>query len=54
MKNQCIANGDKRSPSQCEAQKGLGKSEDREVLVVKMVPLKAEIFNSLLNTQKST
>lgn len=46
-----MPNGYKRRHSQCEAQKGLGKSEEKEVLVVKMVLLKAEIFKSLLKKQ---
>lgn len=46
-----MPNGYKRRPSQYEAQKGLGKSEEKEVLVVKMVLLKAEIFKSLLKKQ---
>lgn len=46
-----MPNGYKRRLSQYEAQKGLGKSEEKEVLVVKMVLLKAEIFKSLLKKQ---
>lgn len=46
-----MPNGYKRRPSQCEAQKGLGESEEKEVL--KMVLLKAEIFKSPQETSKT-
>lgn len=45
--------GTKRRPSQCEAQKGLGESEEKEVLVEKMELLKAEIFKSPQETSKT-
>lgn len=49
----CMPHGDKKKGlSQCgEAQKGLEESEKKEVLVMKTVSLKAEIFNSFFNRQ---
>lgn len=43
-----MGNMDKKNDSQFGAQKGLGGSEEKEVLVVKMASLKAGIFYFLL------
>ena len=45
---QCVPTGkygQKKKDSQCGAQKGLGESQEKEALVVKMASLKAGIFN---------
>lgn len=51
---QCVPSGKygQNRLSQCgEVQEGLGESEEKEVLVVKMASLKAGIFNSLSKNQ---